>query len=211
VIRVRANGGRTVRGEGLAPGATAYFDAAWLPRDHADIPALVVDGSGIRWNDGAPSTLSGEPDAIAAAALQAVAAEAVSRVPDDGLPVEVLGDGLVAAEVRRLLPPTGGGEGTRPRCVIDTTGDPEAIAEALGELEDRGTLVAAGPLGSRTFPLNLYADVHLRALRIVGVAPPLASGAVPDPAGTPVATPVTVMPGAPIGAGQWFRLEPQPA
>ena len=194
MIRVKVNGGRTVHVEGLAPGTIAYFDAAWLPSEEADVPAIVLDSS------------VEDPDAAAATALRAVAGEAVGRVPEGAGPVEVLGDGLVAEEARRLLPP-GVGDATRPRCAIDTTGDPETIAAALAELDDLGTLVAAGPLGSRAFPVNLYEHVHLRGLTIAGVAPPLSGGVPAASAGADAPRPVEVRPGAPLGAGQWFRLE----
>ena len=170
MIRVRVNGGRTVQAEGLEPGTIAYFDSAWLPREDADVPAIVLGGS------------VEDPDTTAAAALRAVAAAAVARVPEGGGPVQVLGDGLVAAEARRLLPAAAGGEEARPHCAIDTTGDPQTIAEALAELDDLGTLVAAGPLGSRAFPVNLYEHVHLRgtaghAARRWPVVPPGGLGA----------------------------------
>jgi len=176
-----------------------YLDSDWGERDDPGVPAIVVDNDGIRWNDAPPIAIPVErrddPDSIAAAALHAVAAEAVARVPEGSGPVEVLGQGLVAAEARRLLP-AGTGNGDRPRCVIDATGDPEKIVAALGELDDLGTLVAAGPLGARSFPINLYQDIHLRGLKVVGVAPPLANGRLPEPADAP-----------PLGTGQWFRTE----
>jgi hypothetical protein len=160
-----------------------YLDADWVA---AGGPAIVVDGDSIRCGEGPaveiPPERRDDPDALAAAALRAVAAEAVSRVPGHVGGVKVLGEGLVAAEARRLL---GARAGESSAYVIDATGDPDAIAGALGGLDDHGTLVAAGPLGERPFPINLYSDIHLRGLRLVGVAPPLAGGALPEPAGDP--------------------------
>jgi hypothetical protein len=213
VIRV-TDGGRTLAAHGLPAGATAYIDADWVKRVDAEVPALVVDGDGIRWNDGAAVPVpGGESDSAAAALFREVAAEAVSRVPEDARSVKVLGDGLVATEARLLLDTRAGsapGQGERPGCVIDATGDPDAILNALGELDDLGTLVAAGPLGDRPFPINLYAHVHLRGLHVVGVAPPLADGRLPERLGAPAAPPASAAPGEPLGTGKWFRVAAEP-
>jgi hypothetical protein len=56
---------------------------------------------------------------------------------------------------------------------VDTTGDPAVIVDATRRLADLGTLVLVGESVGRKATLNLYQDVHLRGLMIVGVAPPL--------------------------------------
>jgi hypothetical protein len=211
VIRLSVNGTRSLAGA-LPEGATAYVDADWIPRSVGEVPALVADAEGIRWNDGPAAPLSGaSPDVAAAPALREVAAEAVSRVPDEVARVKILGDGLVAAEARRLLGARASGGGApdeRPSCVLDATGDPDTILAALKDLADLGTLVAAGPLGDRALPVNLYSDIHLRGLKVIGVAPPLAGGHVPatgdEPAGE---APVQARLGEPLAGGRWFRVD----
>ena len=70
--------------------------------------------------------------------LQAVA----DAVPGGAAPVEVLGDGLLAERLRETLERAGDGA---PAVVVDTTGDPRRIADALGRLDHLGVLVLAGP------------------------------------------------------------------
>jgi threonine dehydrogenase-like Zn-dependent dehydrogenase len=60
--------------------------------------------------------------------------------------------------------------------IVDTTGDPDAIADATRSLADLGTLVLAGETHGGTLAIDLYPDVHVRGLRMVGVAPPLHDG-----------------------------------
>lgn len=84
--------------------------------------------------------------------------------------VEVLGDGELAAGLRSRL-----GlrlrHGTDPaQAAIDTTGDPAVIAGALARLEDLGTLVLTGPPAPATVVLDLYVELHVRGLTIVGIA-----------------------------------------
>ena len=91
-----------------------------------------------------------------------------SVVPPDAAPVEVLGEGAAAAQLREALGRPGDG---RPAVVVDTTGDPARIADALERLDDLGTLVLAGPTPSGPVPLDLYSDLHVRGLTVVGVPP----------------------------------------
>jgi hypothetical protein len=159
----------------------AYVDAEWIPSRTGPVPALVIEGTHIRWSSEAggvalPHGLDSEHGAqlvLVDVALDAV--EAVADVPA-GL-VKVIGEGLVASRVRQLL-------GTRfdphdaapPAAVIDTTGVPEVFVAAIRDLADRGMLVLAGQ-PHRVVDLDLYPDVHVRGLELVGIAPPLSRGA----------------------------------
>jgi threonine dehydrogenase-like Zn-dependent dehydrogenase len=80
---------------------------------------------------------------------------------------EVVGAGALADALRARLP----APAAPPAAIVDTTGDPAAIADALARVDDLGTVVLAGPVPEGTVALDLYADVHVRGLTVVGVAP----------------------------------------
>lgn len=103
-----------------------------------------------------------------------ILAAAATRRPN-GL-VEVTGDGELATEVRGALaavtdsqPRNAGRPAGAPACIVDTTGQPEVIEAALTRLADLGLLVLAGPVSE--LALDLYPDVHVRGLRLVGIEP----------------------------------------
>jgi threonine dehydrogenase-like Zn-dependent dehydrogenase len=114
--------------------------------------------------------------------LRAVAEEAAEAARRARGPCQVRGRGFIAAQVRQLLglasemperPPAG-----RLGTIIDTTGDPDAISDATRDLADLGTLVLAGEAHGG-FAFDFYPDVHVRGLRVVGIAPPLHDGLPP--------------------------------
>jgi len=85
--------------------------------------------------------------------------------------VEVLGDGAFARALRARLgtgiPPAGD---ARPAVVVETSGDAAALGAALARVDDLGTVVLAGPVaGAEPVALDLYADLHVRGLTLVGV------------------------------------------
>lgn len=169
---------------GVPGDSIAYIDAEWLPADPGgEVPALVAAGDGeLAWCGGSPvQTPSGLDSAAAASlALVAVARAAVAAVEDSPTgAVDVLGIGVVALQVRALLAGRASARSDRfdePRAVIDTTGDPAAIVGATRRLAALGTLVLAGEMLDRRAEMDLYPDVHVRGLVMVGVAPPLADG-----------------------------------
>jgi threonine dehydrogenase-like Zn-dependent dehydrogenase len=101
----------------------------------------------------------------------AIADAAIAALPPDG-DVDVTGEGELATALRSRLATRLAREAERaPAAVIDTTGDPTAIAAALARLDDLGTLVLAGPAAPQPGALDLYADLHVRGLTVVGIAP----------------------------------------
>jgi hypothetical protein len=175
------------------------------------------DGS-VAWYDGTPVRAPelADPDTTAALVLLAVAREAAAAVV--GLPrgsVEVTGSGLIARLVRALV-----GEAreakARPRGIVDTTGDSDVIVDATRRLADFGVLVLACEVGTWPVELNLYSDVHLRGLTLIGVAPPMRQGESlfaendgRDPGGV-VPSLVRVTSGALLRRGlRGYRLTPQ--
>jgi threonine dehydrogenase-like Zn-dependent dehydrogenase len=159
---IHADGGRVVRAE-LPPGSAAFFDREWAPLDRAAaLPAVVVAGTGE------------ERIEAAARALAATAAAAVAAVADVGGAVEVTGAGLVAAIARQRLEADGRlaqpGAAT-PAAVVETTGDPATIVAATQRVRDSGTVVLAGEPVGRSYDLDLYPEVHVRGLRLVGRGP----------------------------------------
>jgi hypothetical protein len=106
--------------------------------------------------------------------------------------------------VRALVPSTAGD--VRPGTIVDLTGDPENVAAATRRLRDLGTLLLAASSGGRSLDLDLYPDVHLRGLRVVGA--PLDSGSDAEvPRGPEVEEPRAVALGRPSRLGpEWFRV-----
>jgi hypothetical protein len=161
----------------LSPNSFAYVDADWLPSQPQLVPAVFADADGgLAWCDGPrvqpPTDL--DVDTAAALTLQAVAEHAAAAV--DGVPprsIEVTGRGLISQQVRVIGRAAAERAKERPRAIIDSTGDPLVIADATRRVADLGIVVLVGePLG-QGFELNLYPDVHVRGLTLVGVAPPL--------------------------------------
>jgi hypothetical protein len=93
--------------------------------------------------------------------------DVVATRPGAG-PVEVTGDGEVAAAVRAAVG-AGAAMETAPACIVETTGRPEVIERSRARQADLGLLVQAG--APQPLTIDLYADVHVRGLRVVGVPP----------------------------------------
>ena len=176
MIRARRQAGTTVVESSLPRDAVAYVDAEWIPTGGSgDVPALVIHADTTvcfadAWEARAPAGF--DPQLTAAWMLASIAATAVAaaeRCAPPG-PVRVTGRGVVAARSAEILLEHGRvGEG-RPAAIIDTTGDPTLIADSLVELVDLGVLVLAG-MPPTAMSLDLYPDVHVRGLRIVGAGP----------------------------------------
>ncbi|MFP5362551.1 MAG: hypothetical protein ACLGI5_07455 [Thermoleophilia bacterium] len=111
---------------------------------------------------------------------ESAADAAVAALPAGGGRVEVFGDGDLARALRaRLAQPTDPTDPTdptaRPSAIIETTGDHEALQRALQRVADLGTVVLAGPPPAGAVALDLYSDVHVRGLTIVGTPGPAAA------------------------------------
>jgi hypothetical protein len=170
-----AHGGISLVGD-LSPGSFAYVDADWLPSDVQPVPSVSVSAEGMAWCDEPPLRLRGDldPDTAAALALFALAEESAAAIR--GIPpvsVEVRGRGLIAQQVRTLIGITSESTAERPRAIVDMTGDPAVIVDATRTVADLGSVVLAGEMRGRRAETNLYPDVYMRGLTLVGVAPPL--------------------------------------
>lgn len=175
--------------------------------------ALYADAEWMRpeGTPGATVTVDAGPDAdrIAGAMLLDLAARAAGEVRGAGQ-VQVLGSGFVAGAIMALTGATAPAGGARPTAVVDTTGDAARIREALERLDDLGTLVLAGELTPDTIEVDLYPDVHVRGLRIVGVALDGGAGPFDVPAtarayGESV-PPVRVTSSGSLPPAAWYRL-----
>jgi threonine dehydrogenase-like Zn-dependent dehydrogenase len=87
----------------------------------------------------------------------------------------VHGRGIVSRLIREILSVQlvlPADQDSRPAAIVDATGDPARLVELTRRLADLGTLVLVGePLG-RSLDMQLYPDVHVRGLRLVGVPAP---------------------------------------
>jgi hypothetical protein len=177
---VEANG--VVLAAMLPEGAVAYVDRDWLPASSDEAPSLVATPDGaLAWCGGPPVRMPRDLDHDMAAALVLLAvaheaAAAVEGVPGDS--IEVTGRGLIARQVRALVGDHSAADRRstpieQPRAIVDTTGDPSVILDATQRAANLGTVVLLGESLGRTAEMNLYPDVHVRGLTLVGVAPPL--------------------------------------
>lgn len=106
-----------------------------------------------------------------------VAIEAVAAaVPAGEGPLEVVGDTAFARDLRARLGAGPIAAGARPAVIVEASGEASALAAALGRVADLGTVVLAGPRASTPVDLDLYADLHVRGLTVVGVAPAAGGG-----------------------------------
>jgi hypothetical protein len=197
VIAARRGAGTvTFTGE-LPDEAPAFVDADWIAGDAAQHLLLVPAGA---------------PDAEAAAARAVVAAAAAACDALDGVPperVEVHGDGVTAAAVRAGLGRAAAPEAQeRPlACVVASPGA-DALVAATRRVADLGTVVVLSETADGTAALDLYPDVHLRSLTLIGIArpalndsPATASG---DQAGLPA--PRNAPLGTPVAEASWYRV-----
>lgn len=195
----------------LPDGASAYIDREWISAGAPGrVPAIVAMGGTLRWDDGREIAVT-DPDAAAFLALAAVAHEAAEAVRDFAPAlIEVCGSGLVAREVRHLVRcgAAAADAPESPMAIVDTTGDPDVIEDAMHRLADLGTLVLAGESRGRPLPLNLYTDVHVRGLELVGIGGPLSRSAADAPADLSRYEPPTELAtGTVPPPTRWFRVD----
>ena len=169
---------RTVSGAALAGDlpaeAVAYVDADWLPADGGGVAALIVRADGtMQWGqETEPLTPGEDADRCVASSFLRLARDASGAVPTSAHGAcEVPGRGLVAEWVRQLVQNRAMAEGDAPAAIVETRGDAASIVSSSSRLADLGTLVLAGEGETASLPLDLYPDVHVRGLRLVGVAP----------------------------------------
>lgn len=98
------------------------------------------------------------------------AAEVIALLPYDADCIELVGGGALADELRALLATRclAKDAGRRPATIIELTGKNDSIRSALQRVGDLGTVVLAGHVPSAPLALDLYADVHVRGLTIIG-------------------------------------------
>jgi D-arabinose 1-dehydrogenase-like Zn-dependent alcohol dehydrogenase len=83
--------------------------------------------------------------------------------------VAVLGEGRLAGALRERLGSRVAAAPTGASVVIDTTGEAEQIAAALSAVEDLGVILLAGSPPAAPLALDLYSDLHVRGLRVIGL------------------------------------------
>ena len=96
----------------------------------------------------------------------------IAALPAGAAAVEVAGDGELASALRARVAAIAAPAGSRPAVVIETTGDGAAVQAALRRVADLGTVVLAGPPPAVAVALDLYGDLHVRGLTLVGTPGP---------------------------------------
>jgi hypothetical protein len=156
------DGDLTIEGD-LTDGQVAVLDREWAPPGRSSaIPVVMLDAA------------DGDATDRGSAALAEIAGAAVAAATGDT--VAVMGAGFVAFEARRLLSVQGrlASDDAKlpPAAVIDTTGDPSVVKEATERVRTMGTVVLVGEPLERPYDLDLHPDIHVRGLRLLGVARP---------------------------------------
>jgi hypothetical protein len=136
----------------LEPGSVGFLDSA----DDAD----VLWGRAYR-----PEPSLDEVAAREFAATAKAATDALRGMSPEG--VEVVGAGILAALVARVLGPRSG-EGA-PTVMLDTSGSSARIRDALEQCDRLGTVLLAAPPVEAEVDARTYTDLHVRGLTIVGV------------------------------------------
>ena len=155
---------------GLPHGTHAFIDADWISSE--GVSSLVATSGEFEW-DGNRWPIQGHDVGAAAAGLLAnFAATAVRTARDHGCSnVGVSGRGAIAGEVVRLLGPSpnSGDLSERPDGWVVCEGTSDAIHSALARVADSGVVILCGPTSGLPFALDLYRDIHLRSLAVVGL------------------------------------------
>lgn len=183
----------------------AFVDSDWVGVGDP-VPALLVDSEGALWWDGERlATNQDDPQKFVEELLRAQA-DAIAATVTQAQPsrVWVIGGGVLADEVRRLLGQTeriGGDE--RPSAAVDLTGD--ALQRACQAVADGGTVVLAGERRERC-DVDLYRDVHRRGLSLVGVRGLRTRAGSVRGNGRRLPDPMTLSAGEPLRPAPWYRL-----
>jgi hypothetical protein len=88
-------------------------------------------------------------------------------------PIEVTGSGALAAEIRAKLGADAAADDV-PGTILETTGEIAEIERAFARVRDLGTVVLVVDLEEDAPPVDLYRDVHVRGLTVIGVPDPTA-------------------------------------
>jgi hypothetical protein len=104
--------------------------------------------------------------------VSALATATVAAAASGPLPVEVTGAGELAAAVRAELGLGERATDEQPGTIVETTGAVAEIQAALARVRDLGLVVLAAAPASDAADLDLYADLHVRGLTVLGVAEP---------------------------------------
>lgn len=166
--------------EDLPLGYRAYVDADWSSSLGGGGPAIVADGSGsLMWTPSEGMVVRElpvkDPDVAASRAIAWVADRATAAARACGRDIEVTGRGATANAVRRLLavgPTVRPSEVGRPAGIVLTSAGVEELVAATQRVADLGRIVIAAEF-REAIAFDLYPDVHLRGLTLVGVPGPL--------------------------------------
>jgi hypothetical protein len=200
---------KVFRGD-LEPGSEAYLDADWLVGGtERSVPALLARGGSVirSWDGATFDHAASTAQAGVAGLFWAVAEAAALRAAAAERPA-VEGRGVVAALARHFLGLVGSVPTVGADLIIEPRSDRASLEESTGRVDDLGTVVLAGVADS-VFPFDLYADVHVRGLRLVALPLPLDLQPEPgfEPALPPAIELATVRLDEPIpDDAPWYRI-----
>ncbi len=189
----------------------------WATADRAGpivLAATVDEGCVAFVNGGVETELWGRTYRVGPGADRSAAAEFIATAyvsiaaadPAGDRTIAVIGEGLLAHLVKGLLPNR---TITEPDIMIDTTGSPNRIRQAIATLPRLGHLVLAAPPRTADIDLATYRDLHVRALTVTGVAwvaGPAIGVIADDAVDAALQRLVCVAPGCPVQNAAWYAL-----
>ena len=173
--------------------------------------AIVLEGGELLLPDGSVLVAARRrpPEDVAIAVLASLAGRAAAAARRVGGPAAVNGRGLVARFTGILIGMEESSD--RPAVIVDTIGSGAALDTATRRVDDLGAVILAAPT-EPSVSLDLYPDVHLRGLALVGI-PLLEDGVAPtapDALGLARRTLATALE-ADASRALWYRLPVAPA
>lgn len=171
--------------------------------------AIFIDASSrvaVLWGRAYALTTAVEELAAREFAATAIAAmDTLAEVPHGA--VEVIGDGILAALTRQILTdraPTVG-----PSAIVETSGSPAAVRDALRRSDPLGTVLLTAPPTHASVELATYSDLHVRGALVVGIpwhGNPTDHHTSPELVAMALDQLVDVTLGTPLPRAPWYRL-----
>jgi len=95
--------------------------------------------------------------------------EVVAVATGAGATIEVAGEGPLATRLRERFAGSEPAAGAEPEVVVVAAHGDDALAAALGRVANLGTVILAGAPEQPTVAIDLYADLHSRAITLIGM------------------------------------------
>ena len=95
--------------------------------------------------------------------------EVVAAATGAGSTIEVAGEGNLATRLRARFAGSEPASGTEPEVVVVASHGAGDLEAALGRVANLGTVILAAAPEHPTVAIDLYADLHSRAITLIGM------------------------------------------